>query len=212
MSDITVLLVDDHDMVAESFRRALAAAGDIEIIGIAATAADAIALALDRPPDVILMDYVLPDADGATTARAILAELPDTKILLLTGSEDSEMLFAAFDAGCVGYLEKTHALGELVAAVYSAAAGVVVLSPEQMRRLAAVPRAATVDPSLLTAREREILDLLGEGLTNPAIAERLELSVNTVRTHVQTVLRKLGAHSKLQAVAVATKNGLLTGP
>jgi DNA-binding NarL/FixJ family response regulator len=212
MSVITVLLVDDHEMVAESFRRVLAAGSDIEIIGVAGTAADALAIAVDQRPDVILMDYVLPDANGATAAREILARLPDAKILILTGSEDSTALTAAVEAGCVGYLEKTSALDKLVAAVHAAAAGEVVLSPDDLGRVATRRDAAGVGAARLTPRELEILDLLGEGLSNQAIADRLTLSINTVRTHVQTVLTKLSAHSKLEAVAIATRKGLLTRP
>lgn len=211
-SDITVLLVDDHEMVAESFRRVLVAAGDIEVIGVVGTAADALAVAIDHHPDLILMDYVLPDTNGATAAREILARVPDAKILLLTGSEDRAALTAAVDAGCVGYLEKTNALDKLVAAVHAAAAGEVVLSPDELGRVAARRDAVGVGASRLTPRELEILDLLGEGLSNQAIADRLTLSINTVRTHVQTVLTKLRAHSKLEAVAIATRRGLLIRP
>ncbi|MDQ1448663.1 MAG: hypothetical protein QOC79_1634, partial [Actinomycetota bacterium] len=112
------------------------------------------------------------------------------------------------DAGCVGYLEKTVGLDKLVAAVHAAATGEVVLSPDDLRRMA-TRRSLDAGSSKLTPREREILDLLAEGLTNQAIATRLIVSLNTVRTHVQTVLTKVGAHSKLEAVALATKSGLL---
>jgi DNA-binding NarL/FixJ family response regulator len=207
---ITVLLVDDHAMVAESFRRVLVATGDFDVVGVAATVAQATALAVDRRPDVILMDYRLPDGDGVTAARAILALLPDTKVLILSGGEYSRVPFDAVAAGCVGYLDKTGAVEKLVAAVHAAAAGEVVLSAGELRLIAANHKASGVASTRLTRREQEILDLLGEGLANQAIAERLTLSLNTVRTHVQTVLTKLGAHSKLEAVALATKSGLLT--
>jgi len=207
---VTVLLVDDHGMVAESLRRVLIAGGDIEVVGVAATAADAAALASDRHPDVVLMDYELPDANGASATRAILALLPDTKVLMLSGTDDTSALMAAVDAGCVGYLEKTGALDKLVAAVHAAAAGEVVLSSEQLRRIATGRNRLDSGFACLTPRERQILGLIGEGLANRAIADRLTLSLNTVRTHVQTVLTKLGAHSKLEAVALATRSGLLT--
>jgi DNA-binding NarL/FixJ family response regulator len=212
MNQVTVLLVDDHEMVAESFRRVLGAIGNIDVVGLATTAADAVALASDHHPDVILMDYELPDADGATAARAILALLPDTKILILSGGESSRALIAAVDAGCVGYVRKGEVLGKLVASIHAAAAGEVVLSPVELQRIAAGHKANGAHAAHLTPREQEILDLLGEGLANQAIAERLTLSLNTVRTHVQTVLSKLGAHSKLEAVAFATRRDLLTHP
>lgn len=197
-------------MVAESFRRVLVATGDIEVVGVAASAATAIALATDHRPDVIVMDYLLPDGDGANAARAILALLPDTKILILSGSDYGGVPIAAVDAGCIGYVEKTDALDKLVSAVHAAAAGEVVLSPDELRRIVAGRKAIDAGLSHLTSREREILGLLGEGLGNQAIADRLMLSLNTVRTHVQMVLTKLGVHSKLEAVALATKRGLLT--
>src|SRR5258706_247922 len=102
MTQITVLLVDDHEMVAECLRRVLEGADDLKIVGIATTAADATVMAIEQRPDVILLDYVLPDGPGTDAARRILAEV-DTKILLLTGSNDREVLFDAVDAGCVGY-------------------------------------------------------------------------------------------------------------
>jgi DNA-binding NarL/FixJ family response regulator len=211
MTDITVLLVDDHEMVADSLRRVLATADDLDVVGIATTAADATVMAIEQRPDVILLDYLLPDARGTDAARGILAEV-DAKILLLTGSDDRDVLFAAIDAGCVGYIQKTNALEELVAAIRAAAAGAVVLSRDQLHLLATAPTSPVPATSELTPREQEILELLGEGLTNQSIALRLALSVNTVRTHVQTVLRKLGAHSKLQAVAISMKRGLLHQP
>jgi DNA-binding NarL/FixJ family response regulator len=207
---VTVLLVDDHAMVAESFRRVLVASGDIEVVGVAGTVASATALAIDHRPDVILMDYRLPDGNGVAAARAILALLPEAKILILSGSEHSRVPIAAVDAGCVGYLDKTDEVAKLVAAVHAAAAGEAVLSADELRRISAEHKATGAASTRLTRREQEILDLVGEGLANQAIAERLTLSLNTVRTHVQTVLTKLGAHSKLEAVALATKRGLLT--
>jgi DNA-binding NarL/FixJ family response regulator len=209
VSPVRVLVVDDHDVVSESLRRVLGATGGIEVVGVASTVADAIALALETRPEVILMDYVLPDGNGAVAARAILDARPDCKILILSGSEHRDVLIAAVDAGCVGYLEKTVGLDKLVAAVHAAAAGEIVLSPDDLRRIAAWHRQIDAGASRLTPREREILDLLAEGLTNQAIAARLTVSLNTVRTHVQTVLTKVGAHSKLEAVALATKSGLL---
>jgi DNA-binding NarL/FixJ family response regulator len=201
-------LVDDHDVVSESLRRVLGATHDIDVVGVASTVAAATGLAHETRPDVILMDYRLPDGNGASAARVILDDLPDCKILILSGSEFSEGLVAAVDAGCVGYLEKTVGLDKVVAAVHAAASGEVVLAPDDLRRMAS-RRSLDAGSSKLTPREREILDLLAEGLTNQAIATRLIVSLNTVRTHVQTVLTKVGAHSKLEAVALATKSGLL---
>ena len=205
MAQVTVVLVDDHQMVLDSFRRALTTLGDIEVVGVGATAAEGVELAIELRPDVVLMDYGLPDANGASAARTILAQVPDAKILILTGSDYDRVAAAAIDAGCVGYLRKAAPFDKLLAVVHAVAAGEAVFSHEELRRLA-----TNGVSSRLTPREREILDLLGEGLGNQAIAERLTVSLNTVRTHVQTVLAKLGAHSKLEAVTIATKSGLLT--
>jgi DNA-binding NarL/FixJ family response regulator len=210
MVTVTVLLVDDHAMVAESFRRVLSSLGDVDVVGVAETACEGVALALELRPDVVLMDYVLPDANGATAARAILAQVPDAKILILSGSDYSSVAIAAVDAGCVGYLEKRVPLDKLVSAVHAAAAGEAILSRDELQRIAAGRNAARLRSSGLTPREREILGLVSEGLSNQAIADRLTVSLNTVRTHVQKVLTKLGAHSKLEAVALATNSGLLT--
>jgi DNA-binding NarL/FixJ family response regulator len=205
---IRVLVVDDHEMVAESFRRVLEREDDIEVVAMAVTAAEAFEQAVAHRPDVILMDYLLPDGDGAATTVRIREDLPDVKVVLLTGSDIEAALPMALRAGCVGYLEKTSALEALAPAVRSAAEGEIVISPPDLTRLVSEPPAeGAVDA--LTAREHDILTLMAEGLPNQAIADRLTLSVHTVRTHVQTVLAKLGAHSKLEAVAVARRRGLL---
>jgi two-component system response regulator DevR len=205
---IRVVLVDDHEMLTECFRRELGASGDIEVVAVAATAADGIAAAMIHAPDVVIMDQLLPDEPGVAAAARIIAERPLARILLLTGGGDLGVLHAAVAAGCIGYLEKTSAFGTLVAAVRAAAAGEVVISPEHLSRLM-LPRSNEPSRPVLTRREYEVLRVMADGLSNQAIAERLSLSVNTVRNHVQLILDKLDAHSKLEAVVVATKRGLL---
>jgi NarL family two-component system response regulator LiaR len=203
---ITVLIVDDHSMVAESFRRALALEDDLEVVAVAATAAEARAAATAQRPDVVLMDYALPDADGASTAAALLQERPATKIILVTGSEAADAVRLAIGAGCVGYLEKTMALSQLAVAIRAAAAGETAISPEH---LALALRPTPADDAQLTRREREVLALVATGLSNQAIADQLVLSLHTVRTHVQSILAKLGLHSKLEAATFARDNGLV---
>jgi two-component system response regulator DevR len=202
---ITVLIVDDHSMVAESFRRALALESDLEVVGMANTVADARALATAKRPDVVLMDYTLPDGDGVSTAAALVRELPATKVILVTGSDARSAVRGAIEAGCVGYLEKTMALSQLAVAIRAAAAGDTAISPEHLAMAMRTPTAIT---SQLTARELDVLRLVAGGLSNQAIAERLILSLHTVRTHVQSILSKLGVHSKLEAAALARDNGL----
>jgi DNA-binding NarL/FixJ family response regulator len=202
---IRLMLVDDHDMVAQGLKIILEDEPDIDVVAVANSAAQAVAIATTARPDVILMDYYLPDGNGASAAARIRSDNPNIKVVLLTGSDDPDALQRAVDAGCAGYLDKSGPLDELAAAVRVAAAGHVVISAEDLSRL--VPR--TREGTVLTEREREVLFLIADGLTNQAIAARLVLSVHTVRTHVQTILGKLGAHSKLEAVATAKRRRLL---
>lgn len=206
---IRVLLVDDHAMVAEAFRRLLCEEADIEVVGVAGCARDALSAADRLRPDVVVMDHQLPDGDGASAAGRMLESLPSTRILMLTGSNEVAVLRAALTAGCVGYLEKTGAVEGLATAVRAAAAGQTVITPQQLRRLHAQTAELPAGPAGLTRREGEILTLFSEGLPNQAIADHLGLRLNTVRTHAQAILEKLGAHSRLEAVAVARREGLL---
>lgn len=203
---IRVMLVDDHAMVAGSLKMILEQEEDIEVVAVASSVADAVVGAAAAQPDVILMDYHLGDGDGVTAASRIRQDQPQVKVILLTGSDDPQALQRAVDAGCVGYLDKAGSLEELAAAVRIAVAGHVVISAEDLARL--VPGRST-ESSALTKRERQVLHLMAEGLTNRAIGSELFLSVHTVRTHVQTILTKLGAHTKLEAVAIAKRRRLL---
>jgi DNA-binding NarL/FixJ family response regulator len=204
---IRVLVVDDHEMVAESFRRALSAADGMEVVDVVDTVARAIAAAAEHRPDITLMDYQLPDGTGAEATAGILANQPDAKVMLLTGSGDRHALHDALRAGCIGYLEKTSPLERLIEAVRAVAVGEAVISPEELGRALSEERSPAARHQL-TPREQDILRLIVEGLSNRAIAERLTLSVHTVRTHVQTVLSKLGVHSKLEAAALARREQL----
>jgi two-component system, NarL family, nitrate/nitrite response regulator NarL len=203
---VRLMLVDDHEMLAQSLRMILEQEDDIEVVAVANSVAAAVADAAAVQPDVILMDYYLPDGDGVSAIARIKQDHPDIKVVLLTGSDDPQALQRAVDVGCLGYLDKTAPLEELAAAVRVAASGHVVISAKDLAQL--VPGRAS-GPAALTKREREVLHLVAEGLTNQAIAAELVLSVHTVRTHVQTILSKLGAHSKLEAVAVAKRRRLL---
>lgn len=208
---IRVVLVDDHDMVAESFRRILATTPDIDVLAVAGTAAGAVDAARTHLPDVIVMDHHLPDGRGAAAAARIHSELPEIRIVMLTGTDDPGALADALAAGCVGYFEKTSAFDELPAAIRAAAGGGAVISPRHLVRLQKHTGRPDPPGARLTPRELEVLHLVAQALTNATIAERLSLSVNTVRTHMQVILDKLGAHSKLEAVTVARQRGLLDG-
>ncbi|HEX7187272.1 MAG TPA: response regulator transcription factor [Actinomycetes bacterium] len=208
-----LLIVDDHDMFADSLRLALSAETDLEVVGTAATLAQAKNMIATTAPDVVLLDHRLPDGLGVEAIADLRVIRPEANIVVLTASAEDSMLVAATEAGCAGFILKTSPLDELVAAVRTAAAGEIMVSSELLGRLLNRLHHQYEQPaSDLTAREREILQLIAEGLTNGTIATRLFISVNTVRNHVQSILAKLGAHSKLEALSVAIRDGLIEPP
>jgi len=207
-SPVRVLLVEDHDMVAEALQLALDRADGITVVGRARSRAEAVADAREHEPDVILLDRRLADGD----ALGVVAQLGETgaRVLVLTGDATPSVAVQVAKAGGAGLLLKSSQLGLLESAVRDVAAGGVVFDPELLPdifdRLTGRTPARGAE---LTARERETLDLLAEGATTEEIGERLGISRNTTRNHVQRVLEKLGARSKLEAVAVARREGLL---
>ncbi len=207
---IRTIVIDDHEMFADAVARALERADDIIVLAIARTAAEGVAVAATEAPDVAVVDYQLPDESGTALARQIRTVSPTTQIVLLTGSHDDRVLRAAVDDGCDGFLTKDKAVHELVAAVRCVHEGEAYLPSDRLAEL--LPRLrSTYRPvgAELTGREREVLELLADGKSNAAIAAELVLSRHTVRNHVQNVLTKLAAHSKLEAVAIATREGLV---
>lgn len=207
---ITVAVIDDHAMFAESLTRILDAQDDIEVVGSARTMADGVELVSRLRPSVVLADYQLPDGDGAKVAAAVKAMLPDTHVLMVTGTTSDAALLAAIEAGCTGYVTKDQAVDELVQAVRGAAGGEVLIPPAMLARvLPKLRRDHRRIGSDLTPRELEVLHMLAEGLSNKEIAARLVVSVNTARNHVQNLLTKLHAHSKLEAVATAVREGIV---
>ena len=211
---VRVMLVDDHLMFAESLARLLADEPGISVVGIAAAADEALALAGRETPDVALVDYALPGEDGVALTRRLKAARAATLVVMLTGSIEDRILLAAVEAGCSGFLTKDRAAAEVTGAIRAVAAGEALISPGMLARLLPqLTRSGAGVGGDLTAREREILALLAEGLPNRVIADRLFLSVNTVRNYVQSILTKLDAHSKLEAVSTAARAGLVTvGP
>lgn len=207
---IRVVVVDDHELVAEGLVRVLREHADIEVVGMAGSVAAGVALVESALPDVAIVDYQLQDGDGAAAAARFRAASPDTRVLMVTGSTREHVVVAAVEAGCAGFLTKDNAVKELVSAVRAVHSGEGYLSTPALAgllpRLGRRYRRVGAD---LTPREREVLEALALGLSNREIAARLYLSVNTVRNHVQNVLAKLGAHSKLEAVAIAGREGLV---
>jgi len=210
---VTVVIIDDHRMFAQSLARLLADEVDITVVATAGTGAEGIAAVARLQPQVVLVDFQMPDQDGLAIASEIRQRYPSTMVVMLTGSSDDRLLLAAIDAGCAGFLTKDRAAPELADAIRMAAVGEALISAATLARL--LPKIRSRHRGLgsdLTQREREILGLLARGWSNKAIASELFLSVNTVRNYVQYVLNKLGAHSKLEAVATAVRAGILDFP
>jgi DNA-binding NarL/FixJ family response regulator len=207
---IRVLIVDDHDVLASSLAMVLEAEDDITAVGVATTLEQARAMIGSTQPDVLLLDHRMPDGDGVAAIPSLRSVRPSIGIVVLTASSADHVLLAAIEAGASGFLSKTRSLDEVTAAVRAAAAGESVISPEMLARL--LPRFGRSSPHAvdeLTEREREVLALVAEGLSNAAIAERLVVSVHTVRNHIASLSGKLGAHSKLEALSIAVRRGLL---
>jgi len=209
---IRVLVVDDHAVLRQALGIALETEEDIEVVDLAADAPQALSTIRENDIDVALVDYVLDGLDGISLARELRARDPSIAVIMLTADDDDRVLVAAMEAGCAGFLTKVQPIDEIVEAVRTAAAGEPVVNTRQLVRLLpqlerrSQPRAAENE---LTDREREVLLLMAGGATNAVIARELFLSLHTVRNHVQSVLRKLDAHSKLEAVAVAVRTGVI---
>lgn len=210
---VGVVVVDDHRMFAESLARLLADDGGINVLGVAATAEEAIESAARLQPRVMLIDYQMPDRDGVEIAVEVKRHDPEIMVVMLTASTDDRVLLRAIDAGCSGFLTKDRAAADVAEAVRAAAAGEALISPAQLARL--LPKLSPTHRAVgadITDRERELLVLLARGGTNKAIAAELHLSVNTIRNYVQSVLTKLGAHSKLEAVSTAVREQIIDYP
>lgn len=207
---ITVLVVDDHVLFAEAMQLALQPDPRIGSVTAVNSITEAVAVLRVRRVDVVLLDYRLPDSSGVEGITAVLGAAPGTPVVLVTAVDDEAVLLAAIEAGCAGFVLKSANLQEMRDAVHRASQGESLISPRVLRRLLdRLDRTHHRRSDHLSERERDVLALAVEGLTNADIAARLFLSVHTVRNHMQSVLSKLGAHSKLEAAAIATREGLL---
>ncbi|WP_343907598.1 response regulator transcription factor [Nocardioides aquiterrae] len=207
---IRVLLVEDHEVLATSLAMVLDREPDLDTVGVAATLAAARRLLVSARPDVVLLDHRLPDGDGVAAIPELLELRPEARVVVLTASTADRVLTGAIAAGASGFVSKSRGVADVCAAVRAAAAGEAVISAEMLARLLRrLQRRDTPAQPELTGREVEVLELVAEGLTNAVIAQRLHLSVHTVRNHIANLSQKLGAHSKLEALAIAVRQGLV---
>lgn len=210
-----VVIADDHALFRDSLRSLLTARG-IEVVGEAGNGREAVTLAKSLRPDVVLMDLSMPEVDGLTATRAISAELPEIKVVVLTASNDDADLFEAIKAGAEGYLLKDLEADRFFALLEGVSRGEPALTPTLARKLLkelAKPQSASKkddDPDALTEREKEVLELMVEGVTtNRTLAKQLGVSENTVKFHVRNILDKLHLHNRAQVVSYALRHDLL---
>jgi DNA-binding NarL/FixJ family response regulator len=211
---IRVLVADDQSMVRAGFRMLLAREDDIEVVAEAANGLEAVAKAERFHPTVVLMDIRMPELDGLEATRRILAADPSARILILTTFDLDEYIYQALRAGASGFVLKDEPPEQLIAAIHTVAAGDALLSPSVtknvIRQFAQIPRATpSAELDELTARERDILQLIARGLSNAEIGQRLSISETTVKTHVTHLLRKLNLRDRVQAVVLAYQSGLV---
>ncbi len=206
---IRILIVDDHSVVRRGLRQFLQLDADLEVVGEARDGAEALHLAQELRPDVVLMDLVMPVMDGVTATAAIRRDVPDTEVLALTSVLEDEKVVDAVRAGAIGYLLKDTEDDALCRSIKAAAAGQVQLAPEAAVRLMRDVR-TTEEPDGLTERETDVLRLLAEGKANKEIARLLGIGERTVKSHVSSILAKLGVQSRTQAALYATRAGLVS--
>jgi two-component system, NarL family, response regulator LiaR len=208
---IRIGVVDDHKVVRKGLLAFLRAHKELELVGEAKNGEEAVQMCHAHQPDVILMDLVMPGMDGAQATRKIKELYPQVQIIALTSFPEESLVEQALEAGAISYLLKNIDADELVRAIHAAHAGRPTLAPEAAQALI---QAHTRPPQIghdLTEREREVLTLIGRGLSNPEIADRLSVSHSTVKFHVSNVLSKLGAISRTEAVSLAHKHHLISG-
>jgi len=205
-SPIRILLVDDHDMVRRGLAVFLLAYDDLVLVGEAADGVEALEKCAELQPDVILMDLMMPEMDGVTAIRLIRERFQATQVIALTSFTEEKLIETALQAGAIGYLFKNVSVDELASAIRAARVGQPTLSPEATRVL--VHKATQPVPlgQDLTERERDVLKLLQEGLSNPEIAEQLSVSRSTIKTHVSHILEKLGVNNRLEAVTLSIRH------
>ncbi len=210
------MLVDDHELVRQGIAAMLNGTGDVHVVGVARSGREAIEVARRELPDVVLMDVKMPDMDGLEATRKIKEERPRTAVVMLTMHDNPAYLRDAVRAGAAGYLLKDVSKEELVDAIRQVATGGAFIESQMLKGMLSEMKPSSAGPSPaaknLTKREREILSLVAEGLSNREIAEKLVLSPETVKSHVAAILEKLNVSDRTQAAIYAVRNGLVETP
>ena len=209
---IRVFIIDDHRMFTQAVAAALTEEPDMEVVGTVDNRAGARRELEKVEVAVILLDQRLPDGQGTHAAAELRAIRPAAKVILVTAAMDPSVLNEALAAGCAGFVTKGDSIDALSAAVRAAASGATPVSPAMLNRLTSGdPRGSNLTEPL-TLRETSVLLFLADGMSNEEISKRLFISIHTLRNHIQSIISKLGAHSKLEAVSVAIREGLITAP
>jgi len=209
---IRLMLADDHRMLREGLSRSMREQG-FDIVGEAGDGAEAVALALTVRPDVILMDVTMPEIDGVEACRQVRAQLPDTKVVMLTMHADQGVLTSAIRAGATGYLVKDCSTEEIASAVRMAAGGETALSPQlaasMLNEVRRWDQPHKEEERVVTKREEEVLQLIADGCSTPEVAEKLYISQKTVKNHLASIYQKLDARDRTQAVLQAVRMGIV---
>lgn len=213
---IRVVLVDDQALVRAGLRMVIGQSADIDVVGEAGTGTRAVALARELAPDVVAMDIRMPGMDGIEATQMITADCPGTRVVMLTTFDDDTSVYASLRAGASGFLVKDMALDDILTAIHVVAAGDALIAPHVTRRLIAEfagrpePAPPAAELTGITAREREVLTLVGRGMSNAEISAHLHISPGTAKTHVASLLAKLGVRDRVKLVIIAYEAGLVS--